>query len=147
VVILIADDDEGHATLTCKSMKRAGISNPTMVFRNGEQLLDFLFERDPVFKLEEDTAYLLLLDLMMPGVSGVEVLRQIKSHPELKRIPVFMLTSMDDPEGIDLCYNLGCSAYIIKPVDAKDFGEAVRKIGLYLTVAEIPPVRRKGTHG
>ncbi|MBE0479803.1 MAG: response regulator [Dehalococcoidia bacterium] len=147
VVILVADDDEGHAALTCKSMKRAGINNPTMVFRDGEQLLDFLFEREPRSRLEEDTPYLVLLDLMMPRVNGIEVLRQIKSHPDLKRVPVVMLSSTDDPEVIDLCYNLGCSSYMVKPVDPKHYGEAVRKIGLYLTAAEIPPVRRRRTNG
>src|ERR1041385_7268838 len=117
VVILIADDDAGHARLIEKNLQRAGLHNPVLRFENGQAILDFLFDRGADQKLCSDKAYLLLLDIRMPKVDGVEVLRQIKQDPQLRRLPVMMLTTTDDPREVARCHGLGCGSYIVKPVD------------------------------
>src|SRR5205823_570931 len=90
VVILIADDDAGHARLIEKNLQRIGLNNPILRFENGQEILEFLFRRSKKPKLVSDTAYLLLLDIRMPKVDGVEVLRQIKADAELRKLPVIM---------------------------------------------------------
>src|SRR5512142_786887 len=97
VIILIAEDDAGHARLIEKNLSRAGLHNPIERFSNGQQILDFLFRRGPGRHRNEDTPYLLLLDIRMPQVDGVEVLRQVKEDLELRKMPVIMLTTTDDP--------------------------------------------------
>src|SRR5579862_924239 len=101
VVILVAEDDEGHARLIQKNLSRAGLHNPIQRFANGQEALDFLFRRGPGPHRGGDTSYLLLLDIRMPKVDGVEVLRQIKSDPELRKMPVIMLTTTDDPREVE----------------------------------------------
>ena len=91
VIILIADDDAGHARLIEKNLDRVGLHNPIERFENGQEILDFLFRRDQGRKRIADTPYLLLLDIRMPKVDGVEVLRQLKQDPELRMMPVLML--------------------------------------------------------
>jgi CheY-like chemotaxis protein len=97
VVVLIVEDDPGHVRLIQRNLERAGLHNPIKVFQNGQEVLDFLLGRGSARKREPDTPYLLLLDVRMPQVDGVEVLRQVKAHPELRKIPVSMLTTTDDP--------------------------------------------------
>jgi CheY-like chemotaxis protein len=87
-----------------------------------------------------DTPYLLLLDIKMPEVNGVEVLRQLKADPGLKKMPVIMVTTTDDPQDVDRCHELGCSSYVTKPVDYGQFVEAIRRLGLYLLIVEVPTV-------
>src|SRR5438105_2003731 len=117
VVILIAEDDAGHARLIEKNLSRAGLNNQIVRFENGQAILDFLLCRGPGPKRTPETPYLLLLDIRMPKVDGVEVLRQIKGHPELRKMPVSMLTTTDDPREVGRCHELGCNNYIVKPVD------------------------------
>jgi CheY-like chemotaxis protein len=90
--------------------------------------------------LIQGRCYLLLLDIKMPKVDGVEVLRQIKSDPELRKIPVIMLTTTDDPREVDRCHTLGCSSYIAKPVDYDKFVMAIRQLGLFLAIVEVPRI-------
>ena len=101
VVILIAEDDAGHARLIEKNLTRGGLHNKIERFANGQAVLDFLFQRGPGSHRAHDTPYLLLLDIRMPQVDGVEVLRQIKENPELRKIPVIMLTTTDDPREVE----------------------------------------------
>ena len=140
VVILIAEDDEGHATLIERNLKRAGIANDMLHFRNGQETLDFLFCRGDGNQRECNSSYLLLLDIRMPMVDGIEVLRQVKENPELCKIPVIMITTTDDPQEVDYCHKLGCNNYITKPIDYPKFVEAIRNLGLFLSVVEIPMV-------
>ncbi|HVY70604.1 MAG TPA: response regulator, partial [Verrucomicrobiae bacterium] len=100
VVILVADDDAGHARLIEKNLQRAGLHNPVMRFENGQEILDYLFHKGKGRKLAGNAAYLLLLDIRMPKLDGVEVLRQVKAHPELRKLPVIMLTTTDDPREV-----------------------------------------------
>lgn len=139
VVILIAEDDEAHVTLIRRNLKRAGISNEQLVFKDGQEILDFLYQRGER-KRVPDSAYVLLLDIKMPKVDGVDVLRQVKVDPELRRVPVIMVTTNDDPREVDLCHSLGCSNYVTKPLDYQEFVEAIRRLGLFLLVVEIPKI-------
>ena len=139
VVILIAEDDEGHAILIQRNLKRAGISNELVVFKNGRAILDFMHRRGERQRVP-GTPYLLLLDIGMPEVDGVEVLRRIKADPELKTMPVIMITTTDDPREVARCHELGCSNYVTKPLDYNQFVEAIRRLGLFLLVVEVPKI-------
>jgi len=139
-VILIAEDDEGHFELIKRTLQRAGVCNEILRLADGQETLDFLFIKGDGPKREPNKEYLLLLDIRMPKVDGVEVLEKLKQDPELKKIPIIMLTTTDDPITIERCHGLGCSVYIVKPVEYEDFTDAVRKIGLFLSVVEIPQI-------
>lgn len=141
VVILIAEDDPGHASLIKKNLKRAGISNKIIHFTDGQQVLDFILQSRDDNDLEFKS-YLLLLDIRMPKVDGVEVLRQVKQEKELKKIPVIMITTTDDPKEVNACHKLGCSTYIVKPIDYEQFIRAIRQLGLFLSVVEVPVLDR-----
>jgi len=141
VVLLIADDDTGHARLIEKNLRRAGLSNPMLRFEDGQQILDFLFQRGDGQKRVADTPYLLLLDIRMPKVDGVEVLRQLKADAELRKISVSMLTTTDDPREVERCHDLGCNNYIVKPVDYEKFSEAMNKLGLFISLVQVPEIR------
>ena len=140
VVILIAEDDAGHARLIEKNLHRAGLHNPVIRFENGQQILDFLLGRGAAAKRSPDTPYLLLLDIRMPKQDGVEVLRQIKADPELRKLPVIMLTTTDDPREVARCHGLGCSNYIVKPVDYEKFSEAIKRLGLFVSLVQVPEI-------
>jgi len=140
VVILIAEDDLGHAALVRKNLRRAGISNEIIHFTGGQETLDFLFRLNGGLKRKEKTPYILLLDIRMPKIDGTEVLRQIKKDEELKKIPVIVLTTTDDPVEIDLCHHLGCSVYMTKPVEHDDFGNAIQRLGAFLSAVEVPDI-------
>jgi CheY-like chemotaxis protein len=140
VVVLIADDDLGHVRLIEKNLRRAGLHNPIERFENGQAILDFLFGRGERRRAKE-ASYLLLLDIRMPKVDGVEVLRQIKADGELKKIPVVMLTTTDEPREVEHCHALGCGNYVVKPVNYDKFAEAIQQFGLFIALVEVPEVR------
>jgi CheY-like chemotaxis protein len=140
VVILIAEDDAGHARLIEKNLSRAGLHNSILRFENGQTVLDFLFQRNAGPHRRPDTPYLLLLDIRMPQVDGVEVLRQIKQDSELRKVPVIMLTTTDDPREVERCHGFGCSSYIVKPVDYDKFAEAIKSLGLFISLVEVPQI-------
>jgi CheY-like chemotaxis protein len=140
VVILIAEDDEGHAGLIRKNLARAGIANQLLHFKDGQEIMDFLFRKGDGQKRQSGTAYVLLLDIRMPKIDGVEVLEQVKADPELRKIPVIMITTTDDPREVEKCHALGCSNYIAKPIDYENFVNAIRQLGLFLAVVEVPKV-------
>jgi CheY-like chemotaxis protein len=139
VVILVVEDEQAHAELIERNLKRAGVVNEQVWFRDGAAVLDFMRMKGEK-KREPGRAYLVLLDIRMPGIDGVEVLRQVKQDPELRRIPVIMVTTTDDPREVERCHELGCNSYVTKPVDYQQFVEAVRRIGLFLQVVEVPRV-------
>ena len=140
VVILIAEDDAGHAALIKKNLKRAGIVNPILHFKDGQETLDYLFRRGAGPHWEQGTAIVALLDIRMPKIDGVEVLRQIKHHDELRKIPVIMVTTTDDPREVERCHAIGCSNYVTKPVDYDKFVAVIRQLGLFLLVVEMPTI-------
>jgi len=140
VVIILAEDDEGHASLIMKNLRRAGVRNQMLHLKDGQETLDFLFCRDNGHHREPGTAYILLLDIRMPKVDGVEVLRQIKQDPELRKMPVTMVTTTDNPREVETCYSLGCSNYVTKPIDYDKFVSVIRELGLFLVVVEVPEI-------
>ncbi|MCX6031007.1 MAG: response regulator [Chloroflexi bacterium] len=140
VTILIAEDDDGHAELIREHLVDAGVSNPLLRFRDGQEVWDFLAEIGPGPKRKHHHAYLLLLDIRMPKMDGVEVLRKVKAHPALKTMPVIMLTTTDDPREVEACYQLGCSSYVTKPVDFLRFAEALKRLGLFVTIMQVAQI-------
>lgn len=139
IVLLIADDDDGHALLVEKNLRRAALGNPIERFRDGQSLLDFLFQRGERRRASEKP-YLLLLDIRMPKVDGVDVLRALKEDEVLRKIPVIMLTTTDDPREVERCHELGCSHYIVKPVDYSQFADSIRKLGQFITLVLVPEI-------
>jgi len=140
VIIIVAEDDDGHRSLIVKNLQRAGITNEIICFKNGQETLDFLLLKGKGPHRAPDAGYILLLDIRMPKVDGVEVLRQLKQNPELAKIPVTMITTTDDPREVEECHLLGCSNYITKPVDYNRFVEVIRQLGLFLLVVEVPKI-------
>ena len=138
VVVLIVEDDNGHARLIEKNLRRASIKNEMLRFADGQQILDFLFRRGEGRKREQNTSYLLLLDIRIPKMDGIEVLRRVKQDEELRKLPVIMLTTTDDPREIEVCRSLGCSHYIVKPVEYDKFAEVLSRLGLFLKIVQVP---------
>lgn len=138
VTILLIEDDPGHARLIEKNVRRAGVSNAIIPFTDGTTALNHLFGRDSGGHRTASSAVLVLLDLNLPDMSGVEILRQIKADEHLRRVPVIVLTTTDDKEEIQRCYDLGCNVYITKPVDYEGFATAIRQLGLFLAVIQVP---------
>jgi len=104
-------------------------------------VLDFFFKRGPGPASEPNQMYLVLLDIRMPKVDGIEVLRRLKGDPELHKLPVIMLTTTDDIREVERCHQLGCNVYIQKPVDYEKFAEAIRRLGLFVMLLLVPPVK------
>jgi CheY-like chemotaxis protein len=140
VIILIAEDDEGHAELIRKNLARTGIINKIIHFKDGQEVVDFLFCRGAGPHRRPGDAFILLLDIRMPKLGGDEVLEQIKADPELRKIPTIMITTTDDPREVAHCHSLGCSNYITKPVEYDEFINAVRQLGLFLTIVQVPHI-------
>jgi len=140
VIILVAEDDEGHAGLIKKNLARAGIVNTILHFKDGQEIHDFLFRTGAGPHREKNQAYVLLLDIRMPKLNGIDVLQQVKEHPELRKMPVIMITTTDDPREVEKCHKLGCSNYITKPLDYEAFVNAIRQLGLFLSVVQIPVI-------
>jgi CheY-like chemotaxis protein len=143
VVILITEDDLGHASLITKNLKRSGISNEIIHFKDGEELISFLFNKGKGKHLESGKAYLLLLDIRMPKMDGFEVLDIIKKDSELKKIPVIIITTTDNTKEMDRCHKLGCNNYLTKPVNYENFVESINRLGLFLKILEIPKISEK----
>lgn len=140
VTILIAEDDDGHAELINEHLIDAGVMNKQIRFRDGREVWDFLSGESSLEKMERNKSFLLLLDIRMPRLDGIEVLKRIKSDQNLKKIPVIMLTTTDDPVEIEECYRLGCNFYITKPVDFIKFSEILRRLGLFIVVIEVAEI-------
>ena len=132
--ILIADDDEGHAILIRENLEAAGLRNPIRHFRDGQAVLDFLL-RDPA---RADGPFLVLLDIRMPKVDGIEVLRRLKADANLRKIQVIMLTTTDDAREVTRCHELGCNVYLQKPVDYDRFSDAIRRLGQFVPLLHVP---------
>jgi len=138
VTILIVEDDPGHAKLIEKNLRRGGLENPIKAFENGEQALDYLKGQGDFAGHPIDQCTLLLLDINMPIMNGVELLRILKQDTKLRNIPAIMLTSTDDQREIDECYSLGCNLYVPKPVEFNRFSEVVRELGLMIGLVAVP---------
>jgi CheY-like chemotaxis protein len=136
VNIVMIEDDEGHARLIEKNIRRAGIANGLKHFTDGTSGLEYLFN-SPDGPLHNGPA-LVLLDLNLPDMSGTDILKKIKGDERLHRVPVVVLTTTDDKTEIERCYELGCNVYITKPVNYESFADAIRQLGLFLSVIQLP---------
>jgi CheY-like chemotaxis protein len=149
VGIILIEDDDGHATLVERNLRRAGLTSGFVRFSDGQEALDYFFGEAPAGEavatrpFRDDLAnFVVLLDLKMPRVDGFEVLRRLKESPATAAVPVIVLTTTDDPREIERCYELGCNVYITKPVEYDAFIEAVRRLGFFLQVVKLPPGHR-----
>lgn len=138
VTIVMIEDDEGHARLIEKNVRRAGVHNEIVPFTLGGKALDFILgeKRDGV--ANQDRYLLVLLDLNLPDMSGIDILQQIKSNEHSRAVPVVVLTTTDDEREIQKCYDLGANVYITKPVDYDGFATAIRNLGLFFSVIQVP---------
>ena len=134
VEIVMIEDDPGHARLIEKNIRRAGVNNNISHFESGTAALRHLF--DPTVR--DNGPLLVLLDLNLPDMSGTDILEKIKSDDRLKNAPVVILTTTDDQREIQRCYALGCNVYITKPVEYETFATAIRQLGLFLSIMQVP---------
>ena len=139
VKILLVEDDPNDVELTLSALRENHIANDVIVARDGEEALDYLFRRGPHESRETGEPAVVLLDLKLPKVSGMEVLERIKNDLQLRTLPVVVLTSSREEQDLVRSYNLGTNAYVVKPVDFHDFIEAVRQVGLFWAIINQPP--------
>jgi CheY-like chemotaxis protein len=132
------EDDEGHARLIEKNIRRAGVNNEILPFADGASALRYLLGSDGSGEVSARRQLLVLLDLNLPDMTGVEILGRLKSNSHLKRTPVVVLTTTDDRREIQRCYDLGANVYITKPVNYEGFANAIRQLGLFLSVMQVP---------
>ncbi len=137
LTILIAEDDDGHAELIMSGLKESGICNDLIRFVDGKQTWDFISGKGKDMVLDKNKSYLLLLDINMPKMDGIEVLERIKGNEDFKNLPVMMLTTTDDPREVEKCYALGCNIYVTKPVDFLKFAETLKRLGLFIQVVKV----------
>lgn len=133
VEILLVEDSRQDAEMTIRSLKKHNLANNLLHLEDGQEALDYLYNEG------NGMPRVILLDLKMPRVDGIEVLRKIKSHPNKKKIPVVVLTSSKEESDVVEAYNLGVNAYIVKPVDFQQFADAIRQLGMFWMVFNQPP--------
>lgn len=138
VVIVLAEDDDGQASLVERNIRRAGFTNGFIRLKDGQETLDF-FKAEGVYAGKTPpVTMVLLLDINMPRIDGIEVLRQLRSSKETATVPIIMLTTTDNPKEIHRCYELGCNVYITKPVEPDAFIESIKRLGFFLQVVKLP---------
>jgi CheY-like chemotaxis protein len=138
VSIVMVEDDEGHARLIERNIRRAGVNNEIVAFKDGTSALAYLMGADGTGEENSTRSLLILLDLNLPDMTGVDILAKVKSNPHLKRSPVIVLTTTDDQREIKRCYDLGANVYITKPVNYESFANAIQQLGLFLSVMQVP---------
>ena len=141
--ILFAEDDEGHATLVQRNLQRAGIANEIIHVKDGQEALDYLKNERANGGHNQQIPMLMLLDINMPRLNGIDVLRAIKRDPSTAALPVIMLTTTDDPREVQRCYQLGCSVYLTKPMQYGAFVDAIKRLGMFLEIMVAPPMAIK----
>ncbi len=145
--ILLVEDNPNDVEMTLAALEENHLANEVVVVRDGAEALDYLYRRG-VFKLRAPgNPAVVLLDIKLPKVDGVEVLRQVKADPELRRVPVVMLTSSREEQDLVATYDLGVNAYVVKPVDFSEFVQALNKLGLFWAVVNEPPPGSVGRDG
>lgn len=138
VRIVMIEDDDGHARLIEKNIRRAGITNEIIPFTRGRAALDFIDDAAAPGRPGGDVKFLILLDLNLPDMSGLDILAKVKAGEHTKQIPIIVLTTTDDKVEIQRCYDLGCSAYVKKPLEYDAFAHSVRQLGLFFSIIELP---------
>jgi CheY-like chemotaxis protein len=140
--ILLAEDNANDVELTLLALRENRVLNEVVVMRDGAETLDYLYGRNGFAGRHRGTPSLILLDLKMPKVDGLEVLRQIKRDPQLRTIPVVVLTSSREEQDLVESYDLGVNAYVVKPVEFREFIDAVKRLGGFWAVVNEPPPAR-----
>lgn len=141
--ILLAEDNLNDVELTLAALRECRLSNEVEVVHDGAEALDYIYHRGPKYSCRASgLPCVILLDLKMPRVDGLEVLRQIKSDPALRHIPVVMLTSSREEKDLVSSYDLGVNAFVVKPVDFAQFLEAIRALGMFWVIVNEPPPAR-----
>jgi CheY-like chemotaxis protein len=138
VTIIMVEDDEGHARLIEKNIRRAGVANEIVPFTNGTDALSSLMGPDGSGLVNKGRQLLVLLDLNLPDMTGIDILEKVKGNEHTRRSPVVVLTTTDDQREIQRCYDLGANVYITKPVDYDGFANAIKQLGLFFSVMQIP---------
>ncbi|HZI33751.1 MAG TPA: response regulator [Candidatus Binatia bacterium] len=137
--ILLVEDNLNDIELTLAALKQNHVANEVIVARHGGEALDYLYRRGPFQNRDAAEPIVIFLDLKMPKVDGLEVLRQIKSDDRLKSVPVVMLTSSREETDLIKSYELGVNAYVVKPVGFDQFTDAIRQVGMFWAVLNEPP--------
>ena len=137
--ILLAEDSANDVELTLAALSEHNLANEVVVVHDGAEALDYLFNRGKFAGHANGLPVVVLLDLKMPKVDGLEVLRQMRAHPELKHVPVVMITSSREEQDLVRSYQLGVNAYVVKPVDFQQFVDCVKQIGFFWAVINEPP--------
>lgn len=137
--ILLVDDSPRDTELTLNALAQHNLANEVVAVRDGAEALDYLYRRGPFADRAAGNPAVVLLDLKMPKVDGIEVLRQMKSDPQIKMMPVVVLTSSREEQDLVTSYQLGVNAYIVKPVQFQEFVEAVKLLGAFWAVVNEPP--------
>jgi CheY-like chemotaxis protein len=140
VTIAMVEDDEGHARLIEKNLRRAGVHNEIVPLVDGASAITFLFGSDGTGLVNKGRPLLVLLDLNLPDMFGIDILKRLKENEHLRASPVVVLTTTDDKSEIQRYYELGCNIYITKPVDYEKFANAIQQLGLFVYVMQIPDV-------
>ena len=140
VSIVMIEDDEGHGRLIEKNIRRAGVHNEIVPFVNGGDALRYLLGDDSSGEVSAGRQLLILLDLNLPDMTGIDILERLKNNVHTRRSPVVVLTTTDDAREIQRCYDLGANVYITKPVNYEDFANAIRQLGLFFSVIKVPEV-------
>lgn len=138
VTIVMVEDDEGHARLIEKNIRRAGVNNEIIPFTDGTSALEYVLGADGSGEASARRHLLVLLDLNLPDMTGVDILAKVKANRHTRRSPVVILTTTDDQREIQRCYDLGANVYITKPVNYESFANAIRQLGLFFSVMQIP---------
>ncbi|HSI40127.1 MAG TPA: response regulator [Xanthobacteraceae bacterium] len=134
----MVEDDEGHARLIERNIRRAGVSNEIVPFTNGTEALVYLLGADGSGQVSAGRHLLILLDLNLPDMTGVDILEKVKANAHTRRSPVVVLTTTDDAREIQRCYDLGANVYITKPVNYDGFANAIRQLGMFFSVMQVP---------
>ncbi len=143
--ILLVEDSEADVELTLSALEEKSLANEVVVARDGVEALDYLHRRGVHAGRADGHPVVVLLDLKMPRLDGLEVLRRVKGDPELKTIPIVMLTSSREESDLVESYRLGVNGYVVKPVDFDQFVAAVEKLGVFWALVNEPPPRAAGT--
>lgn len=142
--ILLAEDNKNDVELTLTALQECRLANEVEVVGDGAEALDYVYQRGKYADRGDGLPGVILLDLKMPRVDGLQVLREIKSDPKLRHIPIVMLTSSREEKDLVLSYDLGVNAFVVKPVDFAQFVEAIRALGVFWAIVnEPPPARNK----
>lgn len=136
LTIILAEDDDGHAALVQRNLERTRVAARIVRVARGREVVEMLTGHAP--EIDPASGILVLLDIRMPGMDGTEVLRILKSTPETRKVPVYMLTTTDDPREVERCFALGCNAYLTKPVEYGAFVQTIHRLCAFLEVTQLP---------